>query len=214
MARGDTLYSLARWAGVSLRALLAANPGIDPAQDRDRRPGPPASNARDPAPARARERGRQAPSSPRPEPAPADEDEDKPAPATSPTQPECERDAAAVRAVADPRFRRLRAHAAAEPDGRDSGGLSLGPAPFHLSRHRHDHLPAGCDDPPDPALRHGAGGYARDPAALHLALDAQRTRPARPRPWQLHHRCRGAGRRGDRRSATGSARRRRRRASG
>jgi LysM repeat protein len=28
--RGDTLYSLARWARVSLRDLLAANPGIDP----------------------------------------------------------------------------------------------------------------------------------------------------------------------------------------
>jgi len=58
--RGDTLYSLARWAGVSLRALLAANPGVDPARieigDRIRLP----SNARDPAPARARERGRAA----------------------------------------------------------------------------------------------------------------------------------------------------------
>lgn len=29
-APGDTLYSLARWAHVSLRALFAANPGIDP----------------------------------------------------------------------------------------------------------------------------------------------------------------------------------------
>ena len=29
-AAGDTLYSLARWSGVSLAALLAANPGIDP----------------------------------------------------------------------------------------------------------------------------------------------------------------------------------------
>ena len=28
--QGDTLYSLARWARVDLRALLAANPGIDP----------------------------------------------------------------------------------------------------------------------------------------------------------------------------------------
>ena len=29
-AAGDTLYSLARWSGVSLAALMAANPGIDP----------------------------------------------------------------------------------------------------------------------------------------------------------------------------------------
>src|SRR5205085_599616 len=28
--RGDTLYSLARWAGTSLPALRAANPGLDP----------------------------------------------------------------------------------------------------------------------------------------------------------------------------------------
>jgi len=54
--RGDTLYSLARWAGVSLRALLAANPGIDPRRieigDIVRLP----EGARDPARARARER--------------------------------------------------------------------------------------------------------------------------------------------------------------
>lgn len=30
MTHGDTLYSLARWSRVSLPALLAANPGIDP----------------------------------------------------------------------------------------------------------------------------------------------------------------------------------------
>ena len=29
-ARGDTLYSLARWARVSVPALLAANPGVNP----------------------------------------------------------------------------------------------------------------------------------------------------------------------------------------
>ena len=78
IARGDTLYSLARWAGVSLRALLAANPGIDPARieigDRIRLPG----NARDPVPARTRERGRRAAPTPRPEPAPANDDDDKP----------------------------------------------------------------------------------------------------------------------------------------
>jgi LysM repeat protein len=57
MERGDTLYSLARWAGVSLRALLAANPGIDPHKmeigDRVILP----DGARDPARSRARERG-------------------------------------------------------------------------------------------------------------------------------------------------------------
>jgi LysM repeat protein len=54
---GDTLYSLARWAGVDLRALLAANPCIDP-RDIDagtmiRLP----AGAVAPEPARLRERG-------------------------------------------------------------------------------------------------------------------------------------------------------------
>jgi len=93
MERGDTLYSLARWAGVSLRALLAANPGIDPHKmeigDRVILP----DGARDPARSRARERGAErAPRhrppprrQPRPEEAPPppppampEEDEDKP----------------------------------------------------------------------------------------------------------------------------------------
>jgi LysM repeat protein len=78
IARGDTLYSLARWAGVSLRALLGANPGVDPARieigDLIRLPG----NARDPIPTRMRERGRRAAPTPRPEPAPASDDDDKP----------------------------------------------------------------------------------------------------------------------------------------
>lgn len=77
--RGDTLYSLARWAGVSLRALLAANAGLDPAKieigDVIRLP----AGARDPAPARARERGRRAAAPVSRQPAPADDDEDKPA---------------------------------------------------------------------------------------------------------------------------------------
>ena len=56
MARGDTLFSLARWAGVGLPDLLAANPGIDPRSieigDRIRLP----AGARDPVAARSRER--------------------------------------------------------------------------------------------------------------------------------------------------------------
>lgn len=55
--RGDTLYSLARWARTSVGALLAANPGIDPAKieigDVVRLP----AGARDPAPMRFREFG-------------------------------------------------------------------------------------------------------------------------------------------------------------
>ena len=57
MTRGDTLYSLARWSRVSLPALLAANPGIDPRAieigDVIRLP----SGAARPQLARARERG-------------------------------------------------------------------------------------------------------------------------------------------------------------
>jgi len=56
-ARGDTLYSLARWSRTSLPALLAANPGIDPHQveigDSIRLP----TGAADPAVLRMRERG-------------------------------------------------------------------------------------------------------------------------------------------------------------
>lgn len=53
----DTIYSLARWAQVSVPALLAANPGIDPRQieigDAVRLP----ADAADPAALRDRERG-------------------------------------------------------------------------------------------------------------------------------------------------------------
>jgi LysM repeat protein len=56
-ARGDTLYSLARWSRTSLPALLAANPGIDPHKveigDAVRLP----AGAADPAVLRMRERG-------------------------------------------------------------------------------------------------------------------------------------------------------------
>lgn len=55
--RSDTLYSLARWAGVSLRALRAANPGVDPTRieigDMIRLP----RGARRPEPMRLAERG-------------------------------------------------------------------------------------------------------------------------------------------------------------
>ena len=57
MARGDTLFSLARWANVSLASLMAVNPGVDPHKieigDRIRLP----ANARDPVVLRRRERG-------------------------------------------------------------------------------------------------------------------------------------------------------------
>src|SRR5688500_15939681 len=57
MARGDTLYSLARWSRTSLPALLAVNPGIDPHKieigDAVRLP----SGAAAPDRQRARERG-------------------------------------------------------------------------------------------------------------------------------------------------------------
>jgi LysM repeat protein len=61
MARGDTLYSLARWSRSGLPALLAANPGIDPHKieigDAVRLP----AGAVRPERARARERGSVAP---------------------------------------------------------------------------------------------------------------------------------------------------------
>jgi hypothetical protein len=73
--RGDTLFSLARWSRISLPALLAANPGIDP-QDIElgaliRLP----RGAAQPQFARARERGHAAAPVPRPDrrPAPIDE---------------------------------------------------------------------------------------------------------------------------------------------
>jgi LysM repeat protein len=54
---GDTLYSLARWARISVPALLAANPGINPSKveigDAVRLP----AGAVSPEPARLRERG-------------------------------------------------------------------------------------------------------------------------------------------------------------
>jgi len=92
MARGDTLFSLARWARVSLASLLAANPGIDPRRievgERIRLPG----EASDPTAARRRERGAApppapAPAAPRPEPAPA-APRLEPAPATLPGPPD------------------------------------------------------------------------------------------------------------------------------
>ena len=85
MARGDTLYSLARWSRAGLPALLAANPGIDPRKieigDAVRLP----AGAVRPEIARTRERGpapRPAAAAPAPpraqEPAPAPEREPKP----------------------------------------------------------------------------------------------------------------------------------------
>lgn len=85
---GDTLYSLARWSRVTLRALLGANPGVDPAQidvgDPIRLP----RGAIRPEPMRLRERGPRAaaPPLPRPpvvappraRPAPPADDSDKP----------------------------------------------------------------------------------------------------------------------------------------
>jgi hypothetical protein len=81
MERSDTLYSLARWSRVSLRALTAANPAIDPRKieigDLVRLP----RGAADPQVLRARERGR-AQAAPAPGPAPArharEGDSDKP----------------------------------------------------------------------------------------------------------------------------------------
>ncbi len=89
--RGDTLYSLARWSRVSVPALLAANPGVDPAKieigDRIALP----AGAAEPRFARARERGLSLPAAvlrpaarpvrarweaPAPAPRPADEVED------------------------------------------------------------------------------------------------------------------------------------------
>jgi LysM repeat protein len=53
----DTLYSLARWARVSVPALLAANPGIDPRKIEIGDPVRLPAGAADPAALRDRERG-------------------------------------------------------------------------------------------------------------------------------------------------------------
>ena len=84
MVRGDTLFSLARWANVSLASLMAVNPGIDPHKieigDRIRLP----SSARDPFAHRRRERGGPAapaaaapPSADPPPPAPTPDPEER-----------------------------------------------------------------------------------------------------------------------------------------
>ena len=57
MARGDTLFSLARWSGVDVRDLLAANPGIDPRRIEIGEPVRLPAGARDPLALRSRERG-------------------------------------------------------------------------------------------------------------------------------------------------------------
>jgi LysM repeat protein len=84
MARGDTLYSLARWSGTRLPALLAANPGIDPHKIEIGDPIRLPAGAVSPERARARERGSAAtprpaaapqPRSSAPAPAPASEPE-------------------------------------------------------------------------------------------------------------------------------------------
>ncbi|HYI63538.1 MAG TPA: LysM peptidoglycan-binding domain-containing protein [Allosphingosinicella sp.] len=90
-ARGDTLYSLARWAGVSVPALLTANPGINPRKIEIGDPVRLPAGAVSPGAARARERGpaasvpRHAPTAapprrerPAPPPPPDHDDEDKP----------------------------------------------------------------------------------------------------------------------------------------
>jgi len=64
----DTLYSLARWSRVSLGALLAANPGIDPHKIEIGNAVRLPAGAADPGLARQRERGRMLAPPPRPEP--------------------------------------------------------------------------------------------------------------------------------------------------
>jgi len=54
---GDTLYSLARWSRVSMSALSAANPGIDPRRIEIGDPVRLPAGAADPSLLRARERG-------------------------------------------------------------------------------------------------------------------------------------------------------------
>jgi LysM repeat protein len=79
MARGDTLYSLARWSRTGLPALLAANPGIDPRKieigDAVRLP----AGAVRPERARTRERGAAAaPPPPRAQEPPATQEPERP----------------------------------------------------------------------------------------------------------------------------------------
>lgn len=90
--RGDTLYSLARWAGVSPRALSAANPGIDPRRieigDLVSLP----ENARDPAPAKARERRTERRSPPPPPPRRSRPEQAAPPPPPPPPMPDGDED--------------------------------------------------------------------------------------------------------------------------
>ena len=92
MARGDTLYSLARWSRAGLPALLAANPGIDPHKieigDAVRLP----AGAARPELARARERGPAAAPAPPPPPPRALERARTPAPEREP-RPDRDREA-------------------------------------------------------------------------------------------------------------------------
>src|SRR5688572_11738599 len=90
MARGDTLYSLARWSRTSLPALLAVNPGIDPRKIEIGDPVRLPSGAVAPERIRARERGGVRAAPPPPDqaeqpPPPRRESEDKP-----PTQREAD----------------------------------------------------------------------------------------------------------------------------
>jgi LysM repeat protein len=85
---GDTLYSLARWARISVPALLAANPGINPNKveigDAVRLP----TGAVPPEPARLRERGTgPGPALMRPAAAPAPRVPPPPRPAPPPPRP-------------------------------------------------------------------------------------------------------------------------------
>ena len=87
MARGDTLYSLARWSRSGLPALLAANPGIDPRKieigDAVRLP----AGAVRPEGLRARERGRALAPVPAPRAAPrAQEPAEEPDPYAKPEE--------------------------------------------------------------------------------------------------------------------------------
>lgn len=81
MARGDTLYSLARWSGTRLPALLAVNPGVDPHKIEIGDPIRLPAGALRPERARARERGPAAAAPPPPraeEPAPPPRPADEP----------------------------------------------------------------------------------------------------------------------------------------
>ena len=80
MARGDTLYSLARWSRTRVPLLLAANPGIDPHAIEIGDPIRLPAGAVRPEPARVREHGAPA-ASPGPEPRTEEPEEPKPQPA-------------------------------------------------------------------------------------------------------------------------------------